>query len=326
MKVDFFTGEHLIKISGGYIYNDHILQYLKERNIDISYNRVGSLYDSQAELIIVDGIVLEKYKYPLAHTHKKVVLLFHAIPKMGQDILKTILERHRIVVTGEETARFLINTYNILEENIYLLQPGIPSGWVKKQQYPNLPRNLLCISNYVKGKGHFRILDVFAGLSDLQWQLSIYGNPYLDQDYFRQLVYYHQLSPIKDRVHIHGVVPHQKINQLLVAADLLLLFSEQETFSMITAEAIYAGLPVISTRVGAAEIFDRSGIVNYLPEDLDTGDVQRSIRFLLSEKGQYEQLTQGHTPISLPLWEQVAAAFYNYILNEVSANRPIWKA
>lgn len=57
---------------------------------------------------------------------------------------------------------------------------------------------------------------------------------------------------LETKVTFKGLLPHEKVASEMKAADALFLYSDFETFSCVTAEALCTGLPVISANTGAA--------------------------------------------------------------------------
>lgn len=60
---------------------------------------------------------------------------------------------------------------------------------------------------------------------------------------------------LEQQVNFEGLLPHPTTIEKLAFADCLILNSRIETFSVIAAEAVSMGIPVISTRCGGPEEF-----------------------------------------------------------------------
>lgn len=77
----------------------------------------------------------------------------------------------------------------------------------------------------------------------------------------------HSLTGITDRVHFTGRVPNEEVFRYLDQADFLIVNSHVETFSVVTAEALAMGVPVIGTISGGPEfiIKPENGIL--IPSD-----------------------------------------------------------
>jgi len=74
----------------------------------------------------------------------------------------------------------------------------------------------------------------------------------------------------------------------MLESDLLVHFSEHESFSTVTAEAIACGLPVFAHRTGNAHVFGRSGLVYYF--DGDDDDATAALRALIEDESAYAGL------------------------------------
>lgn len=73
-------------------------------------------------------------------------------------------------------------------------------------------------------------------------------------------------------VEFRGVLPPEKVAELYLAADVVVVTSRVETFSVVAAEAMGSGVPVITTRCGGPEEFitEGEGIVlkSFEPQEL----------------------------------------------------------
>ena len=91
---------------------------------------------------------------------------------------------------------------------------------------------------------------------------------------------------LADKIELLGPVEHDRVNDEMIDADLLVLLSQHESYSMVTAEAIACGLPVLSYPTGNAETFGRSGLVRHVGND----SVVSALRALMTDPGQYGHL------------------------------------
>jgi L-malate glycosyltransferase len=64
---------------------------------------------------------------------------------------------------------------------------------------------------------------------------------------------------IADSVHFLGMVPPAEVPQLLEQVDIMVVSSHYETFGVVAAEALMAGVPVIATRCGGPECIVEQG-------------------------------------------------------------------
>ena len=109
-------------------------------------------------------------------------------------------------------------------------------------------------------KGHRLLLDGLRRLTDIPWQAWIIGGAQRPSEraYFDELVALAGRTDLRDRVQFLG--QRTDVPRLLGAADLYCQPNEgPEPFGLSFVEALSAGLPVVTTRSGAApEIVDRN--------------------------------------------------------------------
>ena len=102
-------------------------------------------------------------------------------------------------------------------------------------------------------KGHRLLLDGLRRLTDISWQAWIIGGPQRPSEraYFDELVALAGHTDLRDRVRFLG--QRTDVSRLLGAADLYCQPNQgPEPFGLSFVEALAAGLPVVTTRSGAA--------------------------------------------------------------------------
>lgn len=149
---------------------------------------------------------------------------------------------------------------------------------VERQWKKNGPR-IITLGSFKAQKNHALLLAAFARLSRTDAELMILGEGMLR----RQLELQAEELGIADRVHLPGFVidpwPY------LASADLFVLSSDFEGFANVVAEALYAGLNVVSTDcpAGPREILD-SGRYGRLVPCGDVVALARAIEEALLER------------------------------------------
>ena len=119
---------------------------------------------------------------------------------------------------------------------------------LKEDQYDRF--TFLHVSNMVPLKNAGIILQAFQefirqnGTSDAQ--LLMIGNR--DDQFPRQA---EEMGLLHHRVFFRGEIPYTAVAEEMRKAHCLVLFSDSETFSCVTAEALCCGLPVVASDVGA---------------------------------------------------------------------------
>ncbi len=104
------------------------------------------------------------------------------------------------------------------------------------------------------------------------------------------------------------------------AADVFVLASAYETFSLVCIEAMACSLPVVATPAGGIEDYLEDGI-NGFKAAFDSADIADKVQRILGDDGLKEALRTGAAATARRFdWDQIAAR-YLALLNEVVAQR-----
>jgi glycosyltransferase involved in cell wall biosynthesis len=297
MRVQLVSKGPIEQISGGYLYNRYLMGELRGAGIEVGYRASPRDLNglSRDDVVIVDSLVIAEAAPQLLTLATNIVLLLHVLPDPhaigddGETLLDALYRRSRVVVTGNSSLAALRERLSATGIDAVKIEPGVPLKWHRKHSYSAHARRLLGVANYIPGKGVDRLLDVLASLRHLPWNLTVRGNPYFDPFHFRSLQRRIGELGLSNRVELLGPVPHAAINDEMLSADLLVHFSQHETYSMVTAEAIACGLPVLSYRTGNADVFGSSGLVRYLDDGAPEAPV---LAALIEDRGTYSRLRQ----------------------------------
>lgn len=296
MNVQFLSRGSPDQVSGGYLYNRYLIAYLRQAGVDVTYHSSPPDLSriAAADVIVVDSLVLGELSRESLSAPARLVLLLHLVPDFSSYCaaaranVRSLVQRSRVVVTGTHTLESLREYMASLHFEALKIEPGIPDNWLEKTTYTDKARSLLGVANYVHGKGITRMLHVLGQLRHLPWTLTLHGNQALDPECFDQIVRTVERYGLSDRVELLGPVEHRMINDKMRQADLLLHFSQYESYSMVTAEAIACGLPVVSYRTGNSVVFGRSGLVHYF-ESNDASEAAALSAFM-SDADEYRKL------------------------------------
>ena len=138
---------------------------------------------------------------------------------------------------------------------------------------------LLCVASLVPRKGHDVLLEALAALADLDWTLDLVG-PARDAAWARHVERLAAGHPCSGRIRLHCEVSDPA--GFYRRSDLFVLASRHEGFGMALAEAMAAGLPVVSCRAGAipGTVPEAAGIL--VPPD-DAPALAAALRRLLAD-------------------------------------------
>ena len=307
-SVHLFSSGRADQVSGGYHYNARLMGGLERLGHHVVYHGDREHLDQVADTdtLIIDGLVLESlHALCASHTGPRVALLHMRPDRFAGDIPLSGVSH--VVVTGERVGEAVLAQGAVPADRLTCIAPGIDDHWQPKTTYAEAPRRLLCLYNYVAGKGHERLLNTLATLSDLDWTLTIHGNADFEPARFQSLRARVAANALGERIRIEPAVPRDTVNRLMCASDLLLQFSVDESYSMVTAEALACGLPVLSHPTGAMRTFAAHGTIRYVDTE-DHEAVTGALRELLTNPAAYAELRpSGRQPHRS--WRDVALAF-----------------
>jgi L-malate glycosyltransferase len=148
-----------------------------------------------------------------------------------------------------------------------------------------VPSRILYISNFIRGKGQQYALNAFALLHEKypKWKIRFVGSDMglkKNRVFKRELQTYCALHSLSDKVEWENFTRDPETE--FKAADLVLNFSESESFSRTCMEALYYGRPIVATDSGGpAEIIDH-GITGYLVPKKDINAMVEAMEKLMS--------------------------------------------
>jgi glycosyltransferase involved in cell wall biosynthesis len=153
---------------------------------------------------------------------------------------------------------------------------GLPAGLATGTRAPGTgPLRLLYVGRFAPEKDVATLLQACAMLRDrdVPFSLGLVGEGPL-RPQLEAAVDQHGLS--RD-VRFLGIVPHERIGEHYVDADILCVPSIDEPFGTVALECLMAGTPVIATRVGGLPLTVRQGVNGLLVSPGDAGELAAAI-------------------------------------------------
>lgn len=114
------------------------------------------------------------------------------------------------------------------------------------------PLHVLFVGNVIPRKGLHTLLRALAGITPPAWRLTVVGSLTADQSYARAIGRQIERAGLSARVDMRGSVSDAELAACLAASHVLAVPSTYEGFGIVYVEAMAFGLPVIATTAGAA--------------------------------------------------------------------------
>lgn len=215
-----------------------------------------------------------------------------------------------VVTTSHTTARLLRTELAVPEERIAVAQPGtdrVPTRLHLTRADRTGPVILLAVGSLTPRKGHDVLLSALGKLADLDWRLTVVGQP-RDAAHARMLELDATLPGLKGRVRLAGEVDQATLGSLYREAEIFALASRFEGYGMAYTEAMAHGLPVVGCDVGA--VAEATGGAAILVPPNDPGALADALRPLIANRQVRHKAAEAAQAAAcgLPTWSDTAAA------------------
>ena len=231
----------------------------------------------------------------------------------------------RVVVPSRFLADRTSALFPFLEPRLQVLAPGVTPALPEQippedRKHRELMR-VLYVGALVPHKGPHLILQAVRGVSAGGLTVSLYGERAADWPAYADRL---EADAADLSVRFCGTYAHDELRAILARHDVLVVPSIcEETFSLVTREALQAGLPVIAARRGALPEVIRDGVNGLLFEAGNADDLRRCLERLRTDARLREQLTPAATPIRAPAaYAQDMEAVYEAVRDKPREESP----
>jgi glycosyltransferase involved in cell wall biosynthesis len=277
-----FIHPPLRRISGGSLYNRHIIQRafanryplvsVQLTDIQLRTESAARIDRLKPRIVIWDSLFFDfvASRAPSSSACTSV-LLVHYLPSLSPSLdpiasakfenleVQAIRNCDRIICTGSNIFRMLSGRHP--EKPIFLCRPGVDEFFQPVTATP-APRHehgveLISVANLLPDKGYLEMLEALSNLKAHHWTWHIVGSARTDRSFSKRFRTAAGAAGLMPRIRLHGILGQKRLAALLSNMDFFVNASRHESYGMATAEAVAAGLPVISTQTGAAaELID----------------------------------------------------------------------
>lgn len=202
----------------------------------------------------------------LLHFHGgDLPLWYHATPPPLRGWVRATMRRaDALVAITRETEAFLRR--EVSPTRVVYLPNFVPSREfetreIRAEKPLDAPVEVLFVGWLLEAKGVAELARAVHPLPQIR--LTLAGPVHRE---FLEEALREELDRLGDRVRVLGALTHEQVHQLYGRADVFALPSHQEGFPLVVVEAMAAGLPVVSTRVGAIPDIVRDGTDGFLVE------------------------------------------------------------
>lgn len=231
---------------------------------------------------------------------------------------KTMLNRSPEVIVDTEYVAETLRHYGLKRlPNMHVIPQGIDSHYYGLQCSPD-SNLILSVGSFSRRKGHLYLLQAFDILCErgVDARLVIAG-VCSDCDYYAQMQAYLQSSPHKDRIEIRANLSAEDLDNAYRSAHFFALHSEEESQGIVFAEAMAAGLPVVSTNVGGIPYVVSDGNAGYLSDYGDVNAFADNMEKLMTSSESWTRFSQNAVEVAKKYnWEEIGKSIVaEYLYN-----------
>ncbi len=155
----------------------------------------------------------------------------------------------QVIVPSPHIRTVLVDQYDVPADYIHVAVPGVVRTARRTPAQTARPL-ILSVGILHPRKGHDVLIAALARIADLDWQAAIVGSPW-EPGYRDVLQAQIDGLGLSDRVTLMGRVSDAVLADLYAQARVFALATRFEGYGIVFAEALLAGLPIVTCRAGA---------------------------------------------------------------------------
>lgn len=356
MKIGFVIYGPLDTLSGGYLYDRMLVDYLRAQGDTVEIislpwrNYLSHLTDNLSFRLPagLDMLIQDELNHPsLLFANRRphpypIVSLVHHLRCSEQRLAwqnafyRVIERRYLRSVDG-----FIFNSVTTREVVQALVGSGKPdlvaypptdrfgdglsavaaeaAEWVCSRSSEDSPLRLLFIGNVIPRKGLHTLLDALARMPEGSIQLDIVGSLTTDPNYAAEIK--KRAGKINhSSIRFHGALNNDPLVAMLKTAHVLVVPSSYEGFGIVYIEGMAFGLPAIGTLAGAASEIIEEGRTGYLIDPDDDRALASHLAALASDRELLTRLSLNALQRcrQQPKWQQTAASIRSFLQTQLN--------
>jgi glycosyltransferase involved in cell wall biosynthesis len=184
-----------------------------------------------------------------------------------------------VVAVSEFTRQLALKHYPV---EIQVIPNGVDTAALDPGPIKaHLPPRIVFAGRFMEQKNPLAIVEVLAGIPDLEWECRMLGDGPLKVDVERAI----QRSGLAGRFHLPGwVSPHEVIEEY-GRSDILFMPSLSEGLPVAGVQALAMGLAIVASRAGGFVDLVEQGRNGFLYECDDLEGMREGLRSLLWDAG-----------------------------------------
>jgi glycosyltransferase involved in cell wall biosynthesis len=344
MKIGLIIYGSLDTVSGGYLYDRKLVEYLRSQGDTVEIislpwrNYILHLTDNlwfrlpknldvliQDELNHPSLIFANRGKHP-----SPVISLVHHLrcselrPKWQNTFYRLIETEYLKSVDG-----FIFNsktTQNVVHGIIGNTKPNILAypptdrfgGPISEEEVRNRartnPLRILFLGNVIERKGLHTLLRAVSVQSSAFW-VDVVGSLASEPKYTKQIQKIIEQNNLSSFIFLHGSLDKELLVEKLKQAHVLVVPSSYEGYGIVYLEGMGFGLPALGTTAGAAGEIIEDGQTGYLIEPNDSAALYAKLKLLAEDRELLTRLALNARKryLGQPSWRTTAQGIRNFL-------------
>lgn len=335
MELAFLVPGALDQLTGGYLYDRHVVHGLRARGHRVEVVELEGRHPDADEsarqaaaaalarlpdgaIAAIDGLALPAFAPCLAREAARLRLVgFIHHPLSLETGLSPADATHYAALEAAlwprlrgalcpspHTARQLLAA-GLAAGRVAVVPPGTTKPAGNSPRCARSGLEILTVGTITPRKGHLVLIEALAGLRELDWRLSCIGSLERSPDTVHALRAAIAAHGLTERIALHGEQPTDALAEAYRHADLFALPSFHEGYGMVFAEALAHGLPIVATTAGAIPDTVPDTAALLIPPG-DVAALRDALRRLLSDSQLRSRLAAGanDAAAALPDWPQ----------------------
>ncbi|MBC7877763.1 MAG: glycosyltransferase family 4 protein [Anaerolineales bacterium] len=348
MKVGLVIYGSIDRLSGGYLYDRKLVEYLRAQGDTVEIislpwrNYVAHLTDNFSFKLPpnLDILIQDELNHPSLiaanqgrHSYPIVSLVHHLRcselrPQWQNSFYKIVEKKYLQSVDGfifnSWTTKGVVNGLIVNEKPSIVAHPPTDrfdetiskSEIIERSKLEGL--RILFLGNVMERKGLHILLDAVKGLKP-KVRIDVIGSLTAEPQYAKQMKDFIAKNNLSSFIFLHDSLDNELLVEKLKQAHVLVVPSSYEGFGIVYLEGMGFGLPAIGTTAGAAGEIIEHGKTGYLIEPNDSESLAQHISLLASNRELLIELSLNARKryIQQPAWNETASQIRAFLQNMI---------
>ena len=348
MKIGFLIYGSLDTLSGGYMYDRMLVEYLRAQGdtveiISIPWRNYAAHLADNLSFKLPDNfniLIQDELNHPSLitanlgkHPYPIVSLVHHLRcselrPKWQNNLYRVVERKYLQSVDGfifnSQTTKGVVNDLIGNDKPSVVAYPPTDRFGEAVSENEIVERcktkelKILFLGNIIERKGLHTLLEAVRPLT-FDFRLDIIGSITTDPAYANQMQKFATDNGLASVVTFHSALDNEPLKQKLKQAHILIVPSSYEGFGIVYLEGMAFGLPAIGTTAGAAGEIIEHQKTGYLIEPNDSTTLATFIAQLASNRSLLTELSLNARKryIQQPAWNQTASQIRVFLQNMI---------